>query len=349
MQKSEVLYDGRARPTIEELYKYHLYCLPYPNPGDIPDWEPENPSDTCLVIPLFSFYKDNYVLEQYTRATAWSLLTWKLFSDAEEMNVPCKILVDNLVSDHIVSELCELYNVPETSILVGDARGLHGISQRAAALFDPQFEQYETIVFMDADVFAIAPPGEKLKLFSRLAEGVPDGIGVWQNYHQITPVEKSAAAYWISYDKKTDTLENAVDRWLKTVEEYSNKEVATYFSTPGNEFMYPLSALNVFKKDAIDLDWYWRCMSEGLKDDEAALMVWEKSSEDNVIWDLDDIGIHHVNLQNIMYAEYFIPIKKPFAFNYDSAFLHFFMRGIYDGITGRTSKKDDLIVMDRQD
>ena len=321
-------------------YKGHLRMLPIPEPGDIPDSQPEMQSDYCVYVPLFSAFRNGDLDENYIHSAVWALLTWKRFSDADEFNVPVYIWLENEVYEEVNNLLINKFNVPESCIIHGSAGPCLGISQTMGPCFDPQFDAYRYKVILDSEMLVIAPPGEKLRFFEAIAEAQPEGLGVAVKWVLETPISDTMCKYWLRYhlpeghsslyDRELEDVEAvkiAEQSWLDTVESLSNQKTREFFDTVGTPFQFPLGALRVFDTHYMDLDWWTRAVTE-LKDEEAAFSIWyEMDRENNKLWEVSDLpfGVEHVISHDVKTYDYFMPIKKPFIYNFCNnviGFLH---------------------------
>ena len=323
---------------MPDAYKHHLALLPTPYPGCIPDWQPEGDSDFCLLIPLFSFFRNGELSLPYIHGAACVLETWKRHSDAQDYNVPCYIWLEDLVADDVIPYLTETLHVPESCIVTGSAGPCTGIGQCMGPIFDEAFDRYKYKVIIDSEMLIVSPPGEKLRFFETLSNGVLPGVGVSYKWVQQTPIRLSQCKYWLRnhlpegvsqfddavFQENPPAMEVAEEAWLADVKDLAGSDVYDFFSIPGLSFDFLLSAMRIFDKSQMDMDWWAQALNK-LSDDEASIAVWEKMSEDNKVWGLSEIqpeirqGIAH----DMKPYDYFMPVASPFIFNFCNSVMDF--------------------------
>lgn len=333
-------------------HKGHLSYLPIPSPGHIPDWEPEGDSKYCVFIPLFSFFRNGELNESYVHGSTWALLTWKRFSDAQKYNVPCYIWLEEVIADEITAVLVNKFNVPPNCIVRGSAGPCQGISQAMGPIFDERFDKYETKIILDSEVLVIAPPGQPLRFFEALETGAPKGFGVAVKWVQETPLSESACKYWLRYHlpeghsslydvelKNTEILKVAEKSWLETVKELTNETIRDHFATPGTPFNFNLGAVRVFTNAEMDMTWWARALTK-LKDEEAALSIWEQiDPENHKVWEVADLplDIEHAVSSDIKMYDYFMPIQRPFMYNFCNSAFGFLCNHFHEQLTAEGS------------
>lgn len=319
-------------------YKGHLSMLPMPKADDIPDWQPEGASDYCVFIPLFSAFRNGDLNENYIHGAVWALLTWKRYSDAQDFDVPVHIWLEDTIAAPVSEILVNKFNVPESCIVWGPAGPCEGISQSMGAIFDERFDAYKYKVILDSEMLVIAPPGETLRFFEAMSENTPEGFGVAVKWVQETPLRQTACKYWLRYHlpeghsslydrelENPEAMKIAEKNWLDNVLELTNEEVRDFFAAPGTPFYMNLGAIRVFNNSEMDMDWWARALSE-LKDEEAVLSVWEQMDrENNKVWEISDLplDIEHTISHDIKSIDYFMPVRKPFIYNFCNNILGF--------------------------
>lgn len=320
--------------------KSHLSSLPAPAPGSIPQWGTDPDSEYCVCIPIFSYFRTGQIDMGYVHSAATALQSWRMNTDAEKYGVPIYIWVEHGM-ECIVQFLMDELNVPRECIIVStpeSSENLSYIVQALGPIYDPQLSRHPVKIILDSEVLVFAPPDQKLEFFETLKNGVPGPVGVQHIWEQWTPIHKTSAAYWVRYFLEDESLrflqdftyhtnEMAIaeEKWLSVIRDELSSEAADYFSQPGNVFHLNLFAIRYFDTRDSHMEWWTKAFSI-LHDDEAASVVYPHIPDAKPLWEMGDIGIEAVMAHDAKDIDYFMPVNRPFIYNYCSHTFNFIYR-----------------------
>lgn len=137
-----------------ELSRYELRDLNYvSNPNTI----------GCIVYPIFMAVENSFPW-YHLNSAFWSAHSLLCHSNIKERQIPIFFYIDTRISDRASKRFTDAgvddsmiieFKPPERSNEIGDARWL---SQKLYTVLDTRFNKFETVVFIDTDLFLARTP-----------------------------------------------------------------------------------------------------------------------------------------------------------------------------------------------
>ena len=268
--------------------KCHLIRLP--NLSE-PSPKVENTSKRLLVLfPLFSARRGvDYVKESGAIGAVWARDSWLRNTDAIEYGIEMKFYVEDKVSDRAIPILQSNF-VDMEDVLLFNAEGFGDthFSKKIVAFTDLRFREYDWILVMDIDIFAVSETGAKVPFFHAFFEGCIEGqIG---NCCSLVR-ENGVPINWTSYFSPPETpFDEAQARWRAVAETLVDKalianfwdEEVTSMITGGGMHVYPAKTL---MQNSDNLEWFIR-VAQTIGDDEPVIALWH--ARGNPVWNVKE-------------------------------------------------------------
>ena len=337
------------RQTCLSNDKAHLWRLPNLHE---PVPRLENPSKQGLmIIPLFeSMPLHDNVNHHDALAAVWARRSWMLFSDAQNFGIDVKFYVETRVRDQaerVFAQNC----VRDEDIIFFDGTPFHGsprtrVGQKMSMFVDKQFEDYDWVFQMDADLFAMATStkqGRKtLPFFHRFFENVPSNeLAVLYISESIGSLREETT--WHTRVSESGDMGDTQE-WLRRAESLTSPDIVTPYRDDNqiDAFPQPQGGLVAFPSKHFMLhrpsDCTWLAHAgKLLQTDEAALSLW--AAKGQPLYDIQKEGeIPVIMFSPSMDAGQFAEYKNltesghPFILHHASNFLEVLWREGIDAL-----------------
>ena len=301
----------------------------------------ENPSKRLLMLlPLFQSHKaERYVTEGGGIGAVWSRHSWLTNTDAVEHGIEIKFYIEDKVKDDAMPIL-KASSIDMDDVLFFNAKEFEhetiprNYGKKIAAFVDPQFKEYDWILMIDADIFAVSEIGEKVPFFDAFFKGCVEG----QIGNPCSMVrEEGVPINWTSrFSHPLETpYDEAQARWRRVAETLVDKEQLAKFWDPeittmiagGGMHAYPAKTM---MQNIGDLEWF-RHTAQVLQDDEPVIALWYARGKP--VWDLRErVKFNEVFIGPTINGSDYEDFKKfinediPFIFHYSMNPIEIFWR-----------------------
>ena len=291
----------------------------------------ENPSTRLLVLlPLFqSGARNTFITDGGAIGAIWSRHTWLKHTDAVDYGIEIKFYIDDKIKDVCLPifedngiDMADLLFFDSDPIERADLGGNHPPSKKLAAFADDRFKDYDWIILMDIDIFAMAFNEKRTPFFEKFFSGCVEGqLGNMCAMAAGLGVPENWTAKLMDFDNPWETLQ---EHWRSQAEKIVSKEDVSVFWNPHEPSMicggvihaYPAKAMMQTEK----AEWFINA-ARIMQDDEAVVALWWAKGEP--VWDIRE----RLNFNEVMigptivardYEDFkaFVESDTPFIFHY---------------------------------
>ncbi len=273
--------------------------------GRLPNLTEETPRveiPSKRLLMLFPFFKgngtDTYLMDGGVIGGIWARHTWLKHTDALNYGIEMKFYIDEKVKD-IAFPIFEANGIDTDHLLFFDSDPIERedlgrdfqFTKKLAAFGDDRFKDYDWIIIIDCDIFAMSFTGEPVPFFEKFFNGCIEGqIGNMCAMAMSRSVPLNWIERLIAHKNRdhNDSWEALQQNWRLEAEKIISKEDVAVFWDPQRLSMicsgfihaYPAKAMMQNPENA---EWFINA-ARIMQDDEAVIALWWAKGEP--VWDM---------------------------------------------------------------
>ena len=316
------------RTDCRHYSKMHLWRLPNLN---MPQFRVENPSKRILMlIPIFQKNPGRqFIAESGAISAIWAKHSWLKNTDAIENGIEIKFYLEDQAKAQAMPTF-EANGIDMEDIILFNGVPFEGVphnvfGKKCAAFTDMRFRDYDWILQIDCDVFAMSMDGDKLLFFESFFQGCVEGeIG---NLYCL--VQEPPPSNWFRSILPPDTpIGECQAEWRRRSESLIGKENADKFWDPdawtlaAGGGMHAFPAKHFMQHRLTDVEWFANA-AQTMQDDEAVIALWH--AKGNPVWNIKDklefpylMIAPHISWRDYEGFQRLTKSKTPFIFHYST-------------------------------